>query len=254
VRTLVHLSDLHFDRVDRDVVEALAVAVGQARPDVVAVSGDLTQRARAGQFRRARAFLDRLPRPHVVVPGNHDVPLFNVIARAWAPLGGYTRHVTTDLRPRYEDETVLVLGVDTTHSLTTKGGRIRDLDVEHILHSVNSAGQGKVRIVVCHHPIDGTVGALASGGVDLFLTGHLHVSSTAHTAERFAGAGFSAVVVEGGTATSTRMRGEGNAFNILKIDTAAIVVEHFEWRPALHRFDQLEVQRFVRTPAGWFPA
>jgi 3',5'-cyclic AMP phosphodiesterase CpdA len=253
VRTIVHLSDLHFDRVDRDVVDALAGAVEDARPDLVTVSGDLTQRARAGQFRHARAFLDRLPRPHVVVPGNHDVPLFNLIARAWAPLGGYSRHVTPDLQPRYEDDTMLVLGVDTTHTLTTKGGRIRDRDVNRILDVVRNAGEGKVRVVVCHHPVDGTVEVLAGGGVDLFLTGHLHISSTKHTAERFAAARFSAIVVEGGTATSTRMRGEGNAFNILRIDTTTIIVEHFEWRPALRGFDKLEVQRFTRTPAGWFP-
>ena len=81
MRTLVHLSDLHFGRVDEALLEPLIESVRAAKPDVVVVSGDLTQRARTGQFRDAAAFLARLPSPQIVVPGNHDVPLHNMLAR-----------------------------------------------------------------------------------------------------------------------------------------------------------------------------
>ncbi len=252
MRTLVHLSDLHFDRVDGDVVDALAEAVIAAQPDLVAVSGDLTQRARSGQFRNARAFLDRLPRPQIVVPGNHDLPLYNLFARACTPRRGFRRHITADLRPRHDDAELLVLGVDTTHALSDQG-KIRERDIARVLKLVTDAGERAVTVVVCHHPVTRTVEALARGGVDVFLTGHLHVSSTAHTAQRFGGSDFSAIVVEGGTATSTRFRGEGNAFNILRTEPGTIIVEHFEWRPALRRFDLLEEQRFARVHNGWYP-
>jgi 3',5'-cyclic AMP phosphodiesterase CpdA len=253
MRTLIHISDLHFDRVDADVVEALATTVAAARPDVVAVSGDLTQRALSSEFAQARAFLDRLPQPQIVVPGNHDLPLYNLVERLCRPRRAFRRHISRELRPYHADAELLVLGVDTTHALSMEG-TIRSRDIDRITGHVRGAAAGSVKMVVCHHPVDRTVERLARNGVDLFLTGHLHISSTAHTAERFGGSGFSAIVVSGGTATSTRVRGEGNAFNLLRIERDAIVVEHYEWRPALHLFDLLEAQRFGRTAGGWLPA
>ena len=94
MRTVVHLSDLHFGAADPAVVTGLLDCVARLQPHVVAVSGDLTQRARRGQFRRARAFLDALPQPQVVVPGNHDVPLYNLLLRFGDPLRGYRRYIT----------------------------------------------------------------------------------------------------------------------------------------------------------------
>jgi len=100
--TIAHLSDIHFGRVDSTVVDALIDTLTAVAPDLVALSGDLTQRARSGQFRAARRFLDRLPRPLLVVPGNHDVPLFNLAARFLDPFGGYQRHIQEDLEPVFE--------------------------------------------------------------------------------------------------------------------------------------------------------
>src|SRR5436190_8754647 len=93
VRTIAHLSDLHFGRVAPETLSPLRDAVASLRPDLVAVSGDLTQRARKRQFQQARDFLDSLPGPQVVVPGNHDVPLYNVLARWLWPLENYRRHI-----------------------------------------------------------------------------------------------------------------------------------------------------------------
>jgi 3',5'-cyclic AMP phosphodiesterase CpdA len=132
MRTVVHLSDMHFGRVDPLVVDALRETVATIAPDLVAVSGDFTQRARSGQFRKARAFLDSLPRPQLVVPGNHDVPLHNVFARFFNPLGGYRKHITMDLQPVYEDDEVAVIGTDTTRSFTIGGGGIRRRELQRI--------------------------------------------------------------------------------------------------------------------------
>jgi 3',5'-cyclic AMP phosphodiesterase CpdA len=267
VKTLIHLSDLHFDRVDRGVVEALAGTVKEMAPDLIAVSGDLTQRARSHQFIEARAFLDSLPPPILVVPGNHDVPFHNVFARFFNPLGGYRRHITADLHPHHADGELMVVGTNTTRSLTIGGGGIRRRELQRICEMLNRVDEPVIKVVVGHHPFDvpdagaaigrtrlpglDAVERLAQAGVDLFLTGHLHVTYAGPTATRYKVGGRSAIVVEAGTATSTRVRGEPNAFNVLRVDPTAIVVEHLVWRSDSRAFAASEVQRFRRTPEGW---
>jgi 3',5'-cyclic AMP phosphodiesterase CpdA len=268
VRTIVHLSDLHFDRVDRDVVTALGTTVRAIAPHVIAISGDLTQRARSHQFAEARAFLDSLPAPIVVVPGNHDVPLHNVLARFFSPLGAYRRHITSDLRPQYSDPELMVVGTNTTRSFTIAGGGIRRRELQRIAGALTGVDESIIKVVVAHHPFDmphagaafgmarpgpEAVELLSHTGVDLFLTGHLHVTYAGPTATRYKVGGRSAIVVEAGTATSTRVRGEPNTFNVLRVGAAGIVVEHVEWRADSRAFVPGEVQRFARTPEGWIP-
>src|SRR5690349_5428709 len=103
MRTLIHLSDLHFGRVDDTLIAPLIEQVHSLRPDVVVVSGDLTQRARGREFGAARRFLDSLPKPQIIVPGNHDVPLYNVFDRFARPLKKYRRYIGEDLEPAYLD-------------------------------------------------------------------------------------------------------------------------------------------------------
>ena len=253
MRTLVHLSDLHFGRVDHSVADALSELLGRLNPHVVAVSGDFTQRARRSQFRQARAFLDSLPRPQIVVPGNHDIPLYNLLARALSPLGSYKRHITPDLQPVHTDAELAVLGMNTTQPKSHKGGAVSDNDLQRVCGVLGGLGDEVVKVVVGHHPFDDTaaVERMVTAGADVFLTGHLHVTYAGHTAERYDVGGRSAIVVEAGTATSTRMRGEANAFNLLHIDREQIVVEHFEWQSAQRTFAAGDVTRFERTSSGW---
>ncbi|HSQ20225.1 MAG TPA: metallophosphoesterase, partial [Blastocatellia bacterium] len=116
MRTLVHLSDIHFGRLDEAIIEPLIQTINNIKPDVVAISGDLTQRARSHQFKAARAFLDALPKPQIVVPGNHDIPMHNLLYRFAQPLDKYRRYITDDLRPLYSDEEIVVVGVNTARS------------------------------------------------------------------------------------------------------------------------------------------
>jgi 3',5'-cyclic AMP phosphodiesterase CpdA len=266
VRSIVHLSDIHFGRINRHVIAPMIEAIARVTPNLIAVSGDLTQRARARQFREARAFLDRLPAPQIVVPGNHDVPLHNLAARFLQPLHKYRRHITDDLRPFYCDDEIAVLGVNTARSLTIKNGRINDAQVAWMSERLCGCDPRLVKIVVTHHPFDVPDGyderslvgrarmameALARCGADLFLAGHLHVSHTSHSAARYNIKGHSALVVQAGTAASARGRGERNSFNVLRIDRPHITVERFEWQPESVAFALVTSERFRHTPDGW---
>src|SRR5438309_4295198 len=124
MRTVVHLSDLHFGRTDPALIEPLLAALRTIRPTVVVVSGDLTQRAREEEFEQARDFLSRIEVPLVVVPGNHDVPLYRLWERFLSPLGKYQRMIQRDLEPSFVDAEIAVVGLNTARSLTFKNGRI----------------------------------------------------------------------------------------------------------------------------------
>jgi 3',5'-cyclic AMP phosphodiesterase CpdA len=272
VRTLVHLSDLHFGRTDEAVVGPLIAAVHQLRPDLVAVSGDLTQRARSAQFREARAFLDALPQPQIVVPGNHDVPLHNVYSRFADPLGKYRRYITADLEPFYTDEEIAVVGLNTARALTIKGGRISSEQVRRArerLCGLSASGQEPVKFVVTHHPFDVPAGgsdrdvvgrarramaALADCGADILLAGHLHVSNTAHSAVRYPDAGHNALLIQAGTAVSSRGRGEANSFNMITVNRELVTVERREWSPERGAFCAASAESFCRESGGWRPA
>ena len=267
MRVVAHVSDLHFGAADARIAAGLASHLRQLAPDVVAVSGDLTQRARRHQFRAARAYLAQLPGPRIVVPGNHDIPLYNVLARFAYPRAAFFRHITRDRHPYYEDDEIAVMGADTTRSFTIKDGGLRPPDVQHLVSRLNAAGSERVRIVVCHHPFDAprgrigqltwprpdtrAVAELVSKGTDVFLTGHLHTSYTGRTAIRYRADGRAAIVVEAGTATSTRVRNEPNAFNVLRVDGAQILVERLVWQATAGCFATAEAQTFVRLPDGW---
>ncbi len=132
MRTIVHLSDLHFGRFDDNLVAPLLAVILEIAPDLVVISGDLTQRARPREFQQARAFLDLIGRPLLVVPGNHDVPLFNVAEKIVDPLRRYRRYITTDLAPVFEDEEMIAVGINSARRVAVQsgGGRLNIRQVE----------------------------------------------------------------------------------------------------------------------------
>lgn len=263
----MHLSDLHFGRVDRAMLQPLLLAAWEIKPDLVAVSGDLTQRARKAEFREARDFLGSLPLPQVVVPGNHDIPLYNPVLRFLKPLARYRRIISGDIAPMFIDEEIAVLGVNTTRSLVAKGGRINITQVENICMHFSRLEGEQTRIIVTHHPFDlpegyssvNLVGRsrmamenFARCGVDLFLSGHLHITCAGNTA-RYRIPGFSALVIQAGTVISTRGRGELNSFNLLRIAPSEIQLETHAWQPGTGIFARSQASRFRRTGQGWAP-
>jgi 3',5'-cyclic AMP phosphodiesterase CpdA len=266
MRTLVHLSDLHFGQIDEALIGPLTAFIENLKPDAVVISGDLTQRARTGQFREARRFLDTLPRPQIIVPGNHDIPLYNVVRRFVRPLEKYQRYITSDLEPFYVDDEIAVIGVNTARSLTFKDGRVNDIQLEGVRVRLGALPDHITKIVVTHHPFDlplrlgakNLVGRaplamnlFSSCRIDMLLAGHLHASHAGSTTERYKVGNYSAIGVQAGTATSTRGRGEANAFNIIRINVGRITVDHMNWTPDSGTFVCATTGVFEPTPNGW---
>jgi 3',5'-cyclic AMP phosphodiesterase CpdA len=265
MRVVVHLSDIHFGRVDLTTIGPLTEAIFRLSPHLVAVSGDLTQRARRREFAAARAFLDSLTFPQLVVPGNHDVPLYNVFTRFLSPLARYRRAITDNLSPVYRDDEMIVVGVNTARSWTWGEGRINEGQVDQLVTHLAAVPRDVVRIVVTHHPFDLPDGVkeerllgraemamkkLSAAGADLFLAGHLHISHIGHAGERYDIGNHSALVVQAGT-LSIRSRGEEPSFNVLRIERPWISVERFAWSPSSGRYEAASEAQYRHAERGW---
>ena len=236
------------------------------------VSGDFTQRARVPEFKAAARFLETLPAPQLTVPGNHDVPLYNVLQRWLTPLDRYRRYITRDLAPFYQDAESAVLGVNTARALTFKDGRINRLQIEAGMQRLAHCGKDVTRIVVTHHAFDApdpAPGAVVAhdvvgradmamakfigAGVDMILSGHLHLSGVGETTKRYRLPGRAVLLIRAGTASSTCRRGEVNAFNVVRIAGIVVAIECMVWRPDDGRFRTASTERFRRTDIGWSP-
>ena len=244
---IAHLSDIHFGAHDPDIVAATESWLRERQPDLIIISGDLTQRAKAEQFRQAAEYLDRLHAfgcPTLVVPGNHDVPLYEVFKRFAAPLERYKRYISDDLCPWFENDDVAVLGINTARSLTIKDGRINREQIAIMQDRFARVPPAKTRILVTHHPVfaipigEGdelseavgrhrdAVEAVSAAGVHLALAGHFH-RTYAKAALKMVDSDGSVLVMQAGTATSTRLRNNE--------------LQSFNWIHA-HRFDDVELQ------------
>jgi len=239
---VVHLSDLHFGAHDDRLVKAVELEVDALKPDLVVISGDFTQRARTEQFSEACAFLERLRgsgNEVLGVPGNHDVPLYDVLRRFLSPLARYRRFIDDSLCPFVELPGIAVLGINTARSLTFKDGRINKDQVDFIRETFARAPSESVRVLVTHHPLFAlTVGgeveraigrqemaldAIEESGVDLLLAGHAHHASSQDASDFVTRAG-GVLVIQAGTATSTRVREQEQSFNVIDIDDGSVTV------------------------------
>lgn len=268
---IAHLSDIHFGANDEKIVAAAEAWLVKRRPDLVIISGDFTQRAREAQFRAASAWLNRL-RGHglrvLAIPGNHDVPLYDVVRRFAAPLRRYRKYIDRELCPWFEDDQVAVLGLNTARSLTIKDGRINQAQIELMHRRFAGVAPAKTRILVTHHPLFAmpigkgnelteavgrhrdAVKAACEAGVHIALAGHFH-RTYAESANRMVERAGSALVIQAGTATSVRLRNdEPQSFNWLHVERRErLALQVIAWNGA--SFGDGAESRFRFDGEGW---
>lgn len=267
MRTIAHISDLHFGTVDPVLAAAVTGDLRAAPPSLLVVSGDFTQRARGWQFRAAREFLDTLPAPQIVIPGNHDIPLYDVIRRFGSPLGRYRKYIQQELNPTYTDDELFVAGLDTSRAYNWKAGGISAAQLAQLGRQLKAAGD-RFKVVVTHHPfipspLGPNAGIELSGAaeavtllenerVDLVLAGHLHHGYAGDTRAHFRSAKRSIISVQAGTAISRRVRHEEpNAYNWITIDGRTISVEVRAWNGVKFRTSRIAAYRLEGD--AWLP-
>jgi 3',5'-cyclic AMP phosphodiesterase CpdA len=249
---LMQISDTHFGTEQPWVAEALVALAMQQRPDLLVLSGDITQRAHAAQFRAARAFTDRLGAPLLAVPGNHDIPLFNVWMRLRKPYAAHVAAFGADLEPIYESPDLMVVCVNTTRARRHKQGEVSGLQVDRVARLLAGAGAAQLRVVVVHQPVAvtraedapnllrGHAAALqrwAAAGADLVMGGHIHLPYVM----ALDGLARPMWAVQAGTAVSSRVRrGVPNSVNLLRwgadSSPGCCVIEQWDFSAAEQAF------------------
>lgn len=266
---LLHISDLHFGPpyVAR-VGEAVLRVAPQLEPHVIVVSGDLTQRAKREQFAAARDFLNLLPAvPRVVVPGNHDVPLFRVCERLATPHKLYSEYMSQQLNTVLRLDQAVLVGLDSTSPRrAVTNGRLRVDQLDFCRKAFSDAAAQAARIIVAHHHFapapdylhDQTmpkarraINRFVDLGVEMILGGHLHRAYIGNSLDFYPGnhRDRGIVIVQCGTTTSRRGRGrerEKNSFNLIDIDGEMIHITHFMYFDEDDRFAPLSRYTFPR--------
>lgn len=248
---LLHVSDPHFGTERPPVMEALRRLAADSCPSLVVLSGDITQRARASQFAAARRFAQSLRSPWLAIPGNHDIPLFDLGQRLFAPYAHYRAAFGAELEPEWASAEWLVLGVNTTRWWRHKQGEVSVAQVERVAMRLRQASPTQLRVVVVHQPMAvirqsdrrnllrghaRAARAWADAGAQLVLGGHIHLPYVRHAADV---AGDPLWVVQAGTAVSHRVRGEtSNSVNLIRRDASACActVERWDYDGALDAF------------------
>ncbi len=241
---IAHLSDVHFGAHDPALMRPLQETLSALAPNLVAVTGDITQRGKRREFAAAQAFFRQLDRPVALAPGNHDTPLLNLPARATRPFGRFERYFGPHDQQIFHDDGLCALTLNTARGMQWRLdwslGAVRRRQLRHALDVLQGCQMDACRIVLCHHPLAPVSDApfptptrggkralelLVAAGVDAVLTGHIHT----HFAAPFDVGDRRTYAIGAGTTLSTRTRGEPPGLNLLEITSQEIRFTPWQW-------------------------
>lgn len=255
---IVHISDPHFGTEDPVITNCLIRDVNKLNPDVIILSGDLTQRALKKQFLKASNLIKRLKAPKIVIPGNHDIPLYNFIERFINPFGRYKKYISTKEYPEFNTEHFSIIGVNTSTPFRSQKGRIKEEDIAYLQKYFFDKSADLVKGVVVHHnafPFEGLKGnsalentnhflsAMNKCGVDFIFAGHLH-RSIIHSFNE-AGVNNNLIMLQAGTCVSSRLRKENNTFLVIKSTIEKYRIDFYVYNG--ESFQKTNSQTFDRT-------
>ncbi|MBC7753166.1 MAG: metallophosphoesterase [Moraxellaceae bacterium] len=268
---IAHISDPHFGANNPDVVQSLTTRLLELQPDLIIMTGDITQRARLDQFKAAHAFVESLKQfQWAVVPGNHDIPLYNLSRRFFAPYSHYETAFEGQIEKKIPLEQVQVFTFDSTSRFRLVQGALSQKQIKDLVRK--KLIQTDVRIACFHHPVDcpkrvdeknllrnrdQVMKVFAETKMDLVLGGHIHDPFVTLSGERYPDIQRQSVISVAGTCLSWRTRaGAPNSFHLIDVD----VDPHHQPRMTISRndldasgsFSPILVQSFFRQlDLGW---
>lgn len=260
--TLLHISDLHFGRILTDVLEGLGRSIRTLAPEMIIISGDLTQRATSKEYQQAADFLNSLKTPYFIVPGNHDLSTFRIVERFFWPWRNWKKWIQSDLESQFSAENYQLIGINTARKagfyMDWSRGRISPSQIQHITQQISRAPQDQLQLLVAHHPfwlppqyearhlIGGRDQALASfkgSGLDVILSGHVHLDYC-HVMDGM-------IISHAGTTTSDRLLPDTpNSFNLIQGDKHSLTIARHHWHQG--EFQLSQSQAFHRENGQWY--
>lgn len=270
--TLMHISDLHAGPpFNPEKAELIIREAEELQPDLMVLSGDMVQRADfRKQWLQIQGFVERLPQPRLVVPGNHDIPRFDQVARFLWPFRRYQHYISRDLEPIFEHEDVVAIGVNTVRSFTIEGGKLNREKIARLEERLKRYPDSVCKIVVMHHHVvmppgppdqrkdvivgaKETLAALDRGGAELVLCGHIHTSFIGNTLEFDPSLRQGTIIAQSGTTTSRRgrlwHRGK-NSYNVIEIEDQVIRISQRMFLEDANRFVPVSEHVFPRRSGG----
>lgn len=253
---IIHLSDIHYGPPFQYALEpTILKEIKALTPDLVVLSGDLTQRAKKRQFQQAQAFLDRLPKPYLVIPGNHDVPLYNVFDRLFRSLKRYKTYIRPHVDMTVQTDGLLTVGLNSAFGWTDDRGRLTKAQLSMAEETFTHGPQTDLRILVTHHHFvcppdvhqnslpESLLSRFSTWGVELVLTGHTHL---AYVEQRPDGL----VLLQSGTATASRwkkLKEKVNSFNLITVTSKEITIQVRQYDPAQQTYAPAAEYAFARN-------
>lgn len=253
---LFHLSDLHFGpKFNAHVSELVLHDILETKPDLTILSGDFTMRGRVDEYEQARAYIDRIPKPRLTIPGNHDQPLYAgaMWERMTTPWARYTQHIHESVDTGVEIPGAYVVGINDNRPILP-GGFWSNEQRAWMESEFLRAERGAAKVLVMHHQLNWNnkrrpfgqwfpnahLKWLKTLGVELVLNGHMHIPVTIRSSQRI-------VLAQAGTSMSTRLRhGHNNAYNLITITPDTIKVQIMEYDPPQDRFAPHTKHTFAR--------